>query len=85
MEGGITVPPERELKSMFTAAFDDVVLTVRPVDPVTPPEAALIVADPAPAALTTPCEPAVLLTVATDVLPELQVAEVVMFALVPLL
>ncbi len=53
--------------------------TVSIVDPVTLPDAAVIVAVPAATEVAWPLEPAALLTVATPVLDELQVAEAVKF------
>jgi len=54
--------------------------TVRSVDPVIVPEVAVIVAAPAATAVANPAE----LTVATLAAEEVQVAEFVMFAVVPL-
>jgi len=50
-------------------------ITVRVADPFTPPTAALIMLVPVPAAVTNPPE----VTVATPVVCELQVTELVMF------
>jgi hypothetical protein len=54
-------------------------LTVRSVDPETPPLLAVVVAVPAASDAASPLEPVALLIVATAVSDELQVAEVVMF------
>ncbi len=53
--------------------------TVSEVDPVMLPDAAVIVVVPAATEVARPLEPAALLTVATPVLDELQVAEAVKF------
>jgi len=58
-------------------------VTVNVVDPDTLPTAARIVVDPAAAEVARPIEPAVLLTVATPVLVEVQVAEAVRFCVEP--
>ncbi len=51
--------------------------TVSVVDPESVPDVAVIVAEPAATGVASPCEPAVLLMVATDVADELQVTDVV--------
>jgi hypothetical protein len=53
--------------------------TVKVVEPVMPPEAAAIVVVPAPVAVAKPCEPDVLLIVATPAAEELHVAQSVRF------
>jgi hypothetical protein len=58
-------------------------LTVRVVEPLIVPEAAVIVVVPAPVAVAKPWEPEVLLIVATAVADELQVAVLVKFCVLP--
>jgi hypothetical protein len=54
-------------------------VTVNAVEPLTEPEVVVIVVDPVPALEARPLDPLALLTVATAVLEELQVTEVVKF------
>ena len=54
-------------------------VTVRTVEPVTPPSLAVMVDVPVPAAVARPCEPAVLEMVATEVVAEAQVTWLVRF------
>ena len=58
-------------------------VTVSVADPDMPPDIAVIVVVPAATAVASPLEPEALLTVATPVVDELQVAEAVRFCVVP--
>ncbi len=58
-------------------------VTVMVVEPVVPPEVAVIVVEPAATEVASPFEPAALLIVATAVADELQVTAVVRFCVVP--
>lgn len=55
------------------------VVTVSVVDPDSEPKVAVIVVVPAATGVANPCEPAVLLMVATDVISEFQVTVLVRF------
>lgn len=57
--------------------------TVSFADPVMDPEVAVMVAEPAAIPVAVPCIPAALLIVATAVLDELHVTEVVRFCVLP--